>query len=265
MFLTLKKIQHRGADRIGICFPYSIEVNEKLKTLNAVYSSTHRCWYLDYNNANYNLLKKNFDNLVIENPRPEYAKEFMRNRAVKEKAEMALQVNGFFPSDYIEKEQPVKGGTVLIVKPHIEDNQWMQVFVPPVFMLREKIKRFSMSRYSVPHGCYLLPAAPDVYKALTVHYGPEKVVFKNLLPAGYLLKEKLPNQKQFLLQKAKNQVLEKVPETSRGFVVSMMDAMLANNLSDATIKNYGNAFCRFLCDNDYRDPASFEYKQMKNV
>jgi site-specific recombinase XerD len=357
MILTLKKIQHRGADRIGICFPYSFEVNEKLKTLNAVYSSTLRCWYLDYNNANYHLLQKNFDNLVIENPRPEYAKAVqvagaesrdlppivtsenlsekpegeatilpektvkkvlkehkaeiplaqklrlqlhenigkywvfsmnyhfavskellavkgiywnkqqkvymaMRNRAVKEKAEMALQVNGFFPSDYIEKEQPVKGGAVLIVKPHIEDNRWMQVFVPPVFMLREKIKRFSMSRYSVPHGCYLLPAAPDVYKALTVHYEPEKVVFKNLLPAGYLLKEKLPNQKQFLLQKAKNQVLEKIPEPSRGFVVSMMDAMLANNLSDSTIRNYGNAFCRFMGDNGYRDPASFEYKQI---
>ena len=99
-----------------------------------------------------------------------------------------------------------------------------------------------MSRYSVPHGCYLLPAAPDVYKALTVHYEPEKVIFKNLLPSGYLKKENMPNQKQFLLQKAKNQVLEKIPETGREYMIAMMDCMLANNMSDSTIKSYGNSF-----------------------
>ena len=354
MILTLRKIQHRGAWRIGISFPYSIEVNQEMKSLGAVYSSTLRCWYLDYNSTNYQLLKSKFTDISIENPKPVVAtaglvagsesrdlppivavensvlpatklpekandkplkghkaeidslakklhlqlfetigkywifgmnyhyalsKELLgvkgiywsknqkvymvlRNRVVKEKAEKILMVSGFFPSDYIEKEQPVKGDTVLIVKPHLEDNRWMQVFVPPVFMLREKIKRFSMSRYSVPHGCYLLPAAPEVYKALTVHYEPEKVVFRNQLPVGYLLKEKMPNNKHFLLQKAKNQVIEKTPGPGRAFIVAMMDAMLANNLSDATIKNYGNAFCRFLRDHDYRDPASLEYRQV---
>ncbi len=74
MNLTLKKIQHKGAERIGVSFPYSFEVNEKIKSLGAVYSSTLRCWYLDYNAANYHLLQKNFENLIIENPKPEYAK-----------------------------------------------------------------------------------------------------------------------------------------------------------------------------------------------
>lgn len=354
MILTLRKIQHRGAWRIGISFPYSVEVNQEMKSLGAVYSSTMRCWYLDYNSENYQLLKSKFTDLVIENPKPVVAtaglvagsesrdlppivavensvlpatelpekaidkplkghkaeidslakklhlqlfetigkywvfgmnyhyavsKELLgvkgiywnknqkvymalRNRVVKEKAEKILMVSGFFPSDYIEKEKAVEGSVMLIVKPHADDNRWMQVYIPPVFLLREKIKRFAMSRYSVPHGCYLLPAAPEVYKALTVHYEPENVVFRNQLPAGYLLKEKMPNHKHFLLQKAKNQVIEKTPEPGRAFIVAMMDAMLANNLSDATIKSYGNAFCRFLRDNDYRDPASFEYRQV---
>ena len=74
MILTLKKILHKGADRLGICFAYSFEVNKKLKSFGAVYSSTLRCWYLDCNTANYNLLQKNFENLVIENPKPEVAK-----------------------------------------------------------------------------------------------------------------------------------------------------------------------------------------------
>ncbi len=357
MILTLKKIQHKGANRIGIIFPYSTEVNQKLKSFGATYSSTLRCWYLDYNNANFHLLQKNFDNLVIENPKPEYTKTVqvagaesrdlppivtsenlsqkpedevtklpekadektikghkaetplaqklrlqlhenigkywvfsmnyhfaatkellqvkgiywnkaqkvymaMRNRSVKDKAEKILQVSGFFPSDYFEKEKAVEGGLELVVKPHPDDKHWMQVFMPPVFLLREKIKRFAMSRYSVPHGCYLLPAAPDVYKALTVHYEPEKVIFKNQLPAGYLKKENMPNRKQFLLQKAKNQVLEKIPEEARTYVVAMMDTMLANNLSDSTIKGYGNAFYRFMRDNNYSNPATLDKKQI---
>ena len=357
MVLTLKKIQHRGADRIGIFFPYSQEVNQKLKSIGSVYSSTLRCWYLDYNNTNYHLLQKNFDNLVIENPKPEYAKTVkvaglesrdlppivtaenftekpesevtkfpekpvkkatkehkaeiplaqklrlqlhentgkywvfslnyhfavskellavkgiywnkaqkvymaMRNPKVKEKAEEILQVPGFFPSDFIEKEKPVSEGAVIIVKPHADDNRWMQVFMPPLYLLREKIKRFAMARYSVPHGCYLLPAAPDVYKALTVHYEPEKVIFKNLLTVGYLKKENMPNQKQFLLQKAKNQVLEKIPAEARTYLVAMMDTMLANNLSDSTIKGYGNAFYRFIRDNNFSNPATLDKKQI---
>jgi hypothetical protein len=357
MVLTLKKIQHRNADQIGIFFPYSAGTNQKLKSIGAVYSATQRCWYMGYSVANYQLLQKNFDQIIIENPKPVNAKTApvaglesrdlppivtsenlsdntergatklpelavekpikehkaeiplaqklrlqlhenigkywvfslnyhfavskelltvkgiywnkaqkvymaIRIRAVKEKAEKILQVSGFFPSDFFEKEKTVAGGIELVVKPHADDNHWMQVFIPPMFLLREKIKRFAMSRYSVPHGCYLLPAAPDVYKALTVHYEPEKVIFKNLLPAGYLKKENMPNQKQFLLQKAKNQVLEKIPETGRGYMVAMMDTMLANNLSDSTIKSYGNAFYRFISDNNFSNPATLEKKQI---
>ena len=357
MVLTLKKIQHIGADRIGIFFPYSAGVNQKLKSIGAVYSSTLRCWYTDYSTSNYHLLQKNFDQIIIENPKPEYVKTApvagpesrdlppivtsasvdekpgnevtkfpekavekvlqehkaelplaqklrlqihenmgkywvfslnyhfavskelltvkgiywnkaqkvymaIRNPMVKKKAEEILQVSGFFPTDFFEKEKPVNEGAILIVKPHADDNRWMQVFVPPVFMLREKIKRFAMSRYSVPHGCYLLPAAPDVYKALTVHYEPEKVIFKNLLAAGYLKKENMPNQKQFLLQKAKNQVLEKIPDEARTYMVAMMDTMLANNLSDSTIKSYGNAFYRFIRDNNFSNPATLDKKQI---
>lgn len=357
MVISLKKIQHRGADRIGIVFPYSEAVNHKLKSLGAVYSSSMHCWYVNYNAANYKLLRENFDQLIIENPKPEKTKAVpvagsesrdlppiaapddmhnntekgatllpgksdekvlpehkadvplaqklrlrlhenigkywvfsmnyhfavsksllavkgiywnknqkvymaIRTLTVKEKAEEILQAPGFFPSDFFEKEKPVSEGAVLIIKPHYDDSRWMQVFVPPLFMLRDKIKRFAMSRYSVTLGCYLLPASPDVYKALMVHYEAEKVIFKNLIPAGYLKKENLPNRKQFLLQKAKNDVLEKIPEVAREYMVKLIDTMLANNLSDSTIKNYGNSFSRFVRDHDYQNPASLEYKQI---
>jgi hypothetical protein len=74
MVLTLKKTQHKGAYLIGICVPYSVEVSQKLKSLGAVYSSTLGCWYLDDHAANYQLLQSNFDELVIENPKPGHVK-----------------------------------------------------------------------------------------------------------------------------------------------------------------------------------------------
>jgi hypothetical protein len=74
MVLTLTKIQHRGAYRIGIRFPYAVEVTQKLKSLGAVYSATRRCRYMDYRAANYKLLQSGFDELVIENPKPEHTK-----------------------------------------------------------------------------------------------------------------------------------------------------------------------------------------------
>jgi len=296
MVITLKKIEHRGAGRIGIFFPYSAVVNQKLKSIDAAYSSTLHCWYIDYNvekvlrehKAEIPLAQKlrlqlheNIGKYWVFSMDYHFAasKELltvkgiywnkaqkvymaMRNRTVQEKAEAILQVPGFFPPDYFEKQKPVNEGATVIVKPHADDHHWMQVFIPPVFELREKIKRFAMSRYSVPHGCYLLPAAPDVYNALTAHYEPEGVIFKNLLTAGYLKKENLPNRKQFLLQKAKNQVLEKIPDEARTYMVAMMDAMLANNLSDSTIKSYGNAFYRFIRDNNFSNPATFDKKQV---
>lgn len=259
MVLTLKKIQHRGAYCIGICFPYSVEVNQKLRSLGAVYSSTLRCWYLDYHAANYQLLQSNFDELVIENPKPEHAKTVQVAGPQSRDLPPIVASENFSdkPESRATKlpekanEKPIKG--------HKAENSTLAQKLN--LQLFENIGKywvfsmncFTMSRYSVPHGCYLLPAAPDVYKALAVHYEVEKVILKNQLPAGYLKKENMPNRKQFLLQKAKNQVLEKIPESARGFMVAMMDAMLANNLSDSTIRNYGNAFCRFIGDNDYRD------------
>lgn len=262
MVLTLKKTQHKGAYLIGICVPYSVEVSQKLKSLGAVYSSTLYCWYLDDHAANYQLLQSNFDELVIENPKPEHAKTVQvagpQSRDLPPIVAQPMPAATKFPEKI--KEKPIKGhkGDIVPLAQKLRLQLFDSIGKYRVFSMN----CFTMSRYSVPHGCYLLPATPDVYEALVVHYEVEKVILKNQLPAGYLKKENMPNRKKFLLQKAKNQVLEKVPEAARGFVVSMMDAMLANNLSDSTIRNYGNAFCRFMGDNDYRDPASVECKQI---
>jgi site-specific recombinase XerD len=354
MAIRLRKIFHRDAYRIGIFFRYDFETQQKLKLLGAVYSATHKCWYVDYSPEKYKLLRTHFDDIIIENPietsnagqpvagpesrdlppigsdkpttqqeeepapqlpaapnagaKPEHkaenvplaqklrltlhenigkywvltmhyhylaSKELLkikgvywnkhhkaylvyRHKKVKEQVESVLEAPGFLPDDFIIKEKSVSGGT-LVIEVHPEDNHWMRVHVPKIVMLLEKIRRFSMVRYSKDHQCHILPATPEVYNALTLHYEPDKLIVNSLLPDGYLKKENYPNRKRFLLEKAKGLVLEQVPEYGRKYMEAMVDTMLAQNLSDATIKNYGNAFMRFMRDHDYADPSGMEY------
>ncbi|NLU40262.1 MAG: hypothetical protein GXX78_15395, partial [Bacteroidales bacterium] len=67
------------------------------------------------------------------------------------------------PSDFIGNEPVVRGGEICI-KPHDANTAFMQVYLPKSVLLMEKIKRFSMSRYSSADKCYLLPATPEVFK-----------------------------------------------------------------------------------------------------
>ncbi|MBC8884436.1 hypothetical protein H9X57_16865 [Flavobacterium piscinae] len=39
----------------------------------------------------------------------------------------------------------------------MEDVAWMEVYVPKLVAVHEKIKRFSMARYSKIKDCYLIP------------------------------------------------------------------------------------------------------------
>lgn len=351
MTITLRKIHHRGAYRIGIFFPFDKQIISKLRELGAYFSKTNKCWYMNYSPESYNLLTENFTDIVIDNPKQpvdanklvagpvsrdippidivslqmeqvsklpdtvskavsaghkaediplekklnlqladnigkywvfsmrysvRHNRELLkvkgvywnkqhgaflvyRHPKVKGKVEEILKSPGFLPSDFVGKDPVVSGGEMTI-KPHSANNAYMQVYVPKSLLLMEKIKRFSMSRYSSAHGCYLLPATPEVFKALAVHYEPDNITLKNHLPAGYLKKGNMPNHKRYLLEKAKHNLLDKVPEAGQGLMIDMIDTMMANNLSDATIRNYGNAFFRFIRDHDYADPAKIEFK-----
>jgi hypothetical protein len=71
------------------------------------------------------------------------------------------------------------------------------VYMPPYLVLREKIKRFYGS---IQHhqDCYLLPAAPSVYEAMAMQFEPHKVLLRNQLPKGYLMKQNLPNRNNWI-------------------------------------------------------------------
>jgi hypothetical protein len=58
----------------------------------------------------------------------------------------------------------------------------------------------------------LLPAAPSVYEAMAMQFEPHKVLLRNQLPKGYLMKQNLPNRKQLDLSKTKAQLFNQVPD-----------------------------------------------------
>ena len=64
--MIVRKIHHRNAYRIGIFFDYNLATIETLKKTGARFSKTKKCWYLDYDVANLNLLKSHFEKIVIE-------------------------------------------------------------------------------------------------------------------------------------------------------------------------------------------------------
>ncbi|MEN9488483.1 MAG: hypothetical protein RL494_748, partial [Bacteroidota bacterium] len=59
--MIVRKIHHRNAYRIGIFFDYNLATIETLKKTGARFSKTKKCWYLDYDVANLNLLKSHFE------------------------------------------------------------------------------------------------------------------------------------------------------------------------------------------------------------
>ncbi len=85
-YILLKKIWHRGDFRIAAFFDKSdLQIRQKMKRIGARFSRTHKCWHLPYSKENYNLLRKHFDNLIIEKPKKETDDiNFKRNANVPE-------------------------------------------------------------------------------------------------------------------------------------------------------------------------------------
>ncbi len=337
MNIVLRKLFHRGHYRIGLFFRHDASVQAKIKPLGAVYSRTHRCWYVDYSVERYRELKKIFPGLIVAQPvageemsrdlppiaiserqlglnaglnnpghitkEPSLAEKLRlellpnlgkywvfriryvqsvvnrlklvkgvywhstykvymakRHPKVKTAIENILEAKDFFPEDLLEKEVVFEGKTI-VLKQHLEDVRWMEVYVPDIFVVHEKVKRLSMARYSKIKSCYLLPATPQVQEALVLHFEPNRVQVTSELPGGYLNKRNMPNRKQLDLGTTKSRLFEDVPEVAHEHVSNMVDMLLALNYSSSTLRTYTHSFLQFLRDHGYRDPKEIGYRE----
>lgn len=346
MDISIAKIFHKDAFRIGIYFKYDAQKIALVKSLGGIFSTTHQCWYIDYSTATYSALKKCFKTISIQNAdgsvstfsqqvtdcqdrdhlpiaksdiqlgttslgNPEHSKEeislrtklrltllepigkywifkmqyhqivckqilavkgvywngsykcymAMRHPDVKEKLELILETPNFFGIDFLSKDKTATGATI-IIRIHPEDTRWMEVYVPKMVLVHEQLKRFKMARYSTAKNCYLVPAAPVSLEGIQLQMESIKVMIVNQLPANYLQKKHLPNKKQLDLERTRASIFTQVPENAKEFVSKMIDTILALNYSDATLKNYANAFIQFLKHFEYQDPATITHSEI---
>jgi hypothetical protein len=84
---------------------------------------------------------------------------------------------------------------------------------------------------------------------MAMQFEPHKVLLRNQLPKGYLMKQNLPNRKQDL-SKTKAQLFNQVPDAAH----ELVDTILALNYSSSTMRTYTSSFLKFLRDHQFRDP-----------
>ena len=184
-----------------------------------------------------------------------------RNEVVKKEVEGILGVSGFFGLDYFVKDSFVVKGKIKVL-PHAEAVSWMEVYVPKVLLVHEKLKRFSMMRFSKSKNCYLLPAAPVVVDSLHLQFENTGIEIEILLPKNYLDKRNLPNKKQLDLSKTKKSLLDMVPEKAHLYLSGMVDTLLALNYSSSTLRTYCGAFIQFLRYFDFRNPEDVSREEI---
>ena len=178
-----------------------------------------------------------------------------RNESVKHQVEAVIGVSAFFGTDYFIKDSFQISGKIRIL-PHIESQAWMEVYVPKIVAVHEKLKRFSMARYSKIKHCYLLPAAPVVLDSLYLQFESTGITIESLLPNNYLDKRNLPNKKQLDLSKTKKSLLDLVPEQGHSYLIGMIDTLFALNYSSSTLRTYCGAFIQFLRYFEFRNPEN---------
>ncbi len=184
-----------------------------------------------------------------------------RNEAVKVSVERVLGVSDFFGCDYFIKNAAVSKGIIKVL-PHAESVAWMEVYVPKMVMVHEKLKRFSMARFSKSKQCYLLPAAPVVMDSLHLQFEATGISITSLLPKNYLDKRHLPNKKQLDLRKTKKSLLDLVPLQAQSYLSSMIDTLLALNYSSSTLRTYCGAFIQFLRYFEFRNPEEVSREEI---
>ncbi|MDP3642023.1 MAG: tyrosine-type recombinase/integrase [Bacteroidota bacterium] len=63
--VQLRKIFHNGDNQIGIYFGFDENLKGKARMIGARWSQTYKCWYMLYNNENFNLIKCTFNDVEI--------------------------------------------------------------------------------------------------------------------------------------------------------------------------------------------------------
>ncbi len=345
--VSIRKIRRHDAFRNGIFFGFDENLKQGAKQTGALYSRTHRCWYLNYDAENYRKIKSEFpDHVVLKDSKVQTStpapglknshdtapivvkpqannalplpgagehnplkagekvgakaeflsttgkywivrvpyneviskamtatkgvywnkgrKAFMvfRNIAIKTRVEAILGQPGLLPADYYTGDETTSTLGEIIVEPCAADKSRMMVRLPNISAVIQVVKRFAGSRYSKANQCYLLPATPDMIENLSDLSKNSGLTVEKRLPERYLNKRYAPNLKQVKLERAVANLQRMTPPAGHVYMNAMTDCLLAMNMSDNTIRAYGNAMLTFLRSNDFMNPESISQKDI---
>ena len=183
--VTLRKIYHRDAMRIGICFGYDDRLKQSAKQIGALWSQTQKCWYVDYNTESYQKIKDTFPEIAIEKdtepkappPAPGLQKSHDTAPIVAATHRNALPRPTGQEHNLPRADEPAGANARFL---QITGKYW--VVKIPYNAIIKQLKRFAGSRYSKARQCYLLPATPQT---LQHSYEPALRTLRKRVLTGY--------------------------------------------------------------------------------
>lgn len=125
---TLKKIRHRDAFRIGICFDYDGQLKQSTQRIGARWSQTLRWWCVE-------------------------ACMIFRNETVKTKVEAIFGQPMLLPTDYFRNESPPNQKGEIVAEPFALKRKRMMVKLPEISVIGEQEKPFAGSRNKNRRAC----------------------------------------------------------------------------------------------------------------
>jgi site-specific recombinase XerD len=102
MQIVLKKIFHRGEYRIAMIFEKNAEMQEKAKSIGALWSRTNKCWYVTYNQSNYFKIISTFTGVQIKHEKTEDVEQEPGLDTSREIAPIVSKTNALLPIETAE-------------------------------------------------------------------------------------------------------------------------------------------------------------------
>lgn len=250
--ITLKRIFHRDAERIAICFSYDENLRLLVKKIPGVqYTSTHKCFYTDYSEENLGIIKKVLQDdaeLVTE-------WQYEKSEPVEKKATQIITENKSSPENFTPPAKQRKGAVEMRIN---ESTGHLVIRLPIPFSSEwvDELKSYHGSRYDNGRREWLLPWSKLTSDSLADYFGRQGVDLD-------IKKEKVDEELKLERKKVGDEIRERPLSTKALDGLKKMAMHLDENRYSARTRESYLAmmefFFRYFSD---RDPEEISEKEM---
>ncbi|MEX2380666.1 MAG: tyrosine-type recombinase/integrase [Vicingaceae bacterium] len=215
--IVVRKIWHRGADRLALFFDYNIALRNELRKVNAKFSRTHRCWYCDYHSANYAALKELPDQYELKTKSDLNTKLSLKGADFKSNRDQ-LPIAKHSALQRKTSDSAHKSSTQAVdprLKYSVQDDvgKYWVLKLNYVESIVNALKKIKGVHWNGNHKVYMLFRHPSVKKQV------EAIIGAPILPDNFYHKDKQPTKNleiQLLPHDADKRFMQAVvPESTR--------------------------------------------------